>query len=338
MSQGNLSAVGDMGHDQTAPQVYCLIPASDEVVAKKATDPHFMLLATEGTNATDFTSTVSTQVLHVEDFTAPLSKAGLLEILEVRPPSRDEMLVARRPRGGPSVGFALFTGVLLTTLGIGFVGGWTSHSLRDPPRGEHSGKDAIATVVERIVQAESNGCANLKNKRSTATGAAQFLDETWIRLIRAHRPELVRRSESEVLELRRDPELAREITGRLAEQNAAKLRQRGFSVTPGSLYLSHFAGSAGAAAILSAPESADAASIMASADATGRITREKLIYANPFLKAFTVADLKSWADRKMDTQLVNQIRARKLPSGVQVRKHVRGPAIPGGQPCATSAS
>jgi hypothetical protein len=295
-----------------------------------------MLLATEGTSATEFTSAISTQVLHVENFTARLSKAELLEIPEVRPPSRDEMLVARVPRDGPSVGFALFTGVLLTTLGIGFVGGWTSHGLRDPPRGEHSGKDAIATVVERIVQAESNGCANLKNKRSTATGAAQFLDETWIRLIRAHRPELARRSESEVLELRRDPELAREITGRLAEQNAAKLRQRGFSVTPGSLYLSHFAGSAGAAAILSAPESADAASIMASADATGRITREKLIYANPFLKAFTVADLKSWADRKMDTQLVNQIRARKLPSGVQAREHVRGPAIPGGQPCAIS--
>jgi hypothetical protein len=38
---------------------------------------------------------------------------------------------------------------------------------------------------------------------------------------------------------------------------------------------------------------------MASADATGRIKREQIIKANPFLEHFTVADLKIWADRKM---------------------------------------
>ncbi|WP_426608752.1 hypothetical protein [Bradyrhizobium sp. McL0616] len=52
-------------------------------------------------------------------------------------------------------------------------------------------------------------------------------------------------------------------------------------------------------ALLSAAEDADAASLMAAADATGRTTREKLISANPFLKALTVAEIKSWADRKM---------------------------------------
>jgi hypothetical protein len=38
---------------------------------------------------------------------------------------------------------------------------------------------------------------------------------------------------------------------------------------------------------------------MASADATGRTKPEQLIKANPFLEHFTVADLKTWADRKM---------------------------------------
>jgi hypothetical protein len=56
---------------------------------------------------------------------------------------------------------------------------------------------------------------------------------------------------------------------------------------------------AGAAAILSAPDDADAAHVMASADATGRTKPEQLIKANPFLEHFTVADLKTWADRKM---------------------------------------
>ena len=155
-------------------------------------------------------------------------------------------------------------------------------------------------VVEQIIKVESNGDPNAKNKRSSATGLGQFLDETWLALIRVHRPDLVKgRSEGEVLELRYDASVAREITSRFTERNANVLRKRGLPVTPGTLYLAHFAGAAGAVAILSALEQADAASIMASADATGRTKRAKLVKANPFLEHFTVADLKSWADRKM---------------------------------------
>jgi hypothetical protein len=86
---------------------------------------------------------------------------------------------------------------------------------------------------------------------------------------------------------------------RFTEQNAGMLRRRGLPVTPGTLYLAHFAGGGGAVAILLALENADAASVMATADATGRTNREKLIKANPFLERFTVADLKNWAHRKM---------------------------------------
>lgn len=38
---------------------------------------------------------------------------------------------------------------------------------------------------------------------------------------------------------------------------------------------------------------------MATADATGRTTREKLVDANTFLKVLTVGEIKRWADRKM---------------------------------------
>ncbi len=107
------------------------------------------------------------------------------------------------------------------------------------------------------------------------------------------------RSQSEILELRRDAEVAREITARFTQRNVEMLRKRGLPVTPGTLYLAHFAGGAGAVAILSAMENADAALVMATADATGRTKREKIIKANPFLERFTVADLRSWADRKM---------------------------------------
>lgn len=245
-------------------------------------------------SASETISVVSNQLLHAAN------------VPEVRAPRPDEMLLPELP-DCRRVHVARTTGGLLAILGIGFLGGSAYYGLRDYLGRELSGNNAIAIVVERIIDAESNGCPNLKNTRSTATGAGQFLDETWVRLIRAYRPDIARRSEREVLELRRDPELAREITTRLAEQSAAKLRQHGFPVTQGTLYLAHFAGTAGAVAILSAPESADAAAVMASADATGRTTREKIANANPFLQRFTVADLKSWANRKMNKKQVNQI-------------------------------
>jgi hypothetical protein len=159
---------------------------------------------------------------------------------------------------------------------------------------------AIDRVVERIIGVESDGNPNATNKRSSAMGLGQFLDETWLDLIQSHRPDLARgRSKEETLELRRDAKLASEITKRFTEQNAEKLRKKDLPVTPGTLYLAHFAGGAGAVALLSAGDDADAASVMASADATGRTKREKIVKANSFLERFTVIELRSWADRKM---------------------------------------
>jgi hypothetical protein len=159
---------------------------------------------------------------------------------------------------------------------------------------------AIHAVVEQIIGVESDGDPNAKNKRSSATGLGQFLEETWLYMISAHRPDLAKgRSQAEILDLRRDARIAREITARFTERNAELLSKRGLPVTPGTLYLAHFAGGAGAVAILTATGDADAALVMASADATGRTKREKIIKANPFLEGFTVANLRNWADRKM---------------------------------------
>ena len=191
----------------------------------------------------------------------------------------------------------IFIGVLLTGLSSGWLGGSHSYWAPDSQREEST---AIDAVVERIIGVESGGDPNAKNKRSSATGLGQFLDETWLDMIRVHRPDLAKEhSQDELLELRRDAKVAREITARFTERNAGMLRKRGLPVTPGTLYLAHFAGGAGAVAILSAMENADAALVMATADATGRTKREKLVKANPFIERFTVADLRNWADRKM---------------------------------------
>ena len=241
-----------------------------------------------------------------------VSETAPLSTRQIAVPSPNEHWVSREPRGERGLWFVLLTGALLATLGLGWFGGSNLCRLLYG-RDNLTGRAAVNAVVERVISVESNGDPNSKNRRSSATGLGQFLNETWLDMIRADRPDLIRgRGENEILELRRDAKLVREITTRFAERNAAVLRRRGLPVTVGTVYLSHFAGGAGAVAILSAPENADAAIVLASADARGRTTREKIIKANPFLEHFTVADLKNWADRKMrgpDLNLTNVLAA-----------------------------
>jgi hypothetical protein len=211
-----------------------------------------------------------------------------------------------------TVGISRTTRVLIISaaLALGFGLGWSSGFAFDRLSGFriHGGnkESAMQASVNRIITAESDGDRTAKSKRSSALGLGQFLDQTWLDLIRAHRSDLAKgQTEEAILALRVDATISREITALYAERNASLLRKRGFPVTPAALYLAHFAGPGGAIAILSAVGTADAASIMAGADATGRTTREAIIKANPFLRNFTVADLRNWADRKMkgpDTQ------------------------------------
>jgi hypothetical protein len=98
------------------------------------------------------------------------------------------------------------------------------------------------------------------------------------------------------------------MTARFVERNAALLKKRGLPVTASTIYLAHFAGGPGAVAILSADENADAAWVMAKADAKGRIKRDQIIKANPFLQHFSVSDLKRWANRKMQGPRLNLVK------------------------------
>jgi hypothetical protein len=199
-------------------------------------------------------------------------------------------------------------GAFLVLVGVS---GWGASALiRFVNNGyEVTGPAAVNALIDRIIGAESNNQFDATNKASSASGAGQFIEGTWLDLIRVHRPELARiRTKAETLELRREPKIAREMTARFVERNAALLKKRGLPVTASTVYLAHFAGGAGAVAILSADENADAAWIMAKADTKGRIKRDQIIKANPFLEHFSVRDLKRWADRKMQGPHLNLMK------------------------------
>ncbi|MFQ6549984.1 peptidoglycan DD-metalloendopeptidase family protein [Aestuariibius sp. 2305UL40-4] len=156
--------------------------------------------------------------------------------------------------------------------------------------GGGSGSRAVDALVEQIIKVESAGIATARNSRSTATGLGQFIESTWLRMMRDYEPELVATmSRADLLALRTDPELSRRMVMNLARENESYLKTRGHQVTAGRLYLAHFLGPVGADRALKAPDEATVLEIMGAA----------VVNANPFLRGYKIADLEAWADRKM---------------------------------------
>ncbi|MGJ0396277.1 MAG: hypothetical protein ACR65U_08640 [Methylocystis sp.] len=221
------------------------------------------------------------------------------EYISLSAPFKDEAFAAPQKRAGDDRGVRIspIALVLIFALGFGFKLHFRDVRLALFP---DQAASSFKALVDRIIMSESQGIADARNKFSSAAGLGQFINATWMALIRKHRPDLAgAMSDKEILDLRKDPELSREMTARYVEQNSSILLKKGLPVTPGSLYLAHFAGPGGAAAILSAPEEVDAATVIASVDGQPARTREKIISGNPFLKGFTVKDLKNWAHLKM---------------------------------------
>ncbi|TIM41659.1 M23 family metallopeptidase [Mesorhizobium sp.] len=153
---------------------------------------------------------------------------------------------------------------------------------------------AVETLTERIVQVESGGKARAKNPLSSATGAGQFITKTWIRMMNTYRPELARTlSTADLLALRFDATISREMVSNLAREGEAYLRARGHQITAGRLYLCHFLGMEGAHQVLSSPGSAQLSAVLGSA----------VIQANPFLTGKSASYVVSWAERKMARKL-----------------------------------
>jgi len=143
-------------------------------------------------------------------------------------------------------------------------------------------------LADQFISVESGGDANAKNPRSTATGAGQFIEETWLDMLKKHRPD-ISGSRDELLALRTNKDLSRDMTDAYAADNGGILRGAGLPVTPGTQYLAHFAGPQGAVGLLNADPAAPASSVL----------RPSAIKANPFLANMSAGDVAAWADRKM---------------------------------------
>ncbi|WEX10863.1 M23 family metallopeptidase [Chelativorans sp. AA-79] len=149
---------------------------------------------------------------------------------------------------------------------------------------------AVEALTDRIIRVESGGDAAAKNPLSTATGLGQFIESTWLRMMRTYRPDLARSlSTADLLALRFDPTISREMVRNLAREGEAYLRARGHQITAGRLYLCHFLGMEGAHIVLSAPAGAALAEVLG----------QGVISANPFLSGKDANWVIGWAENKM---------------------------------------
>jgi uncharacterized membrane protein len=148
----------------------------------------------------------------------------------------------------------------------------------------------VQTFVSNIIGAESGNDPNAKNPNSTASGVGQFLDETWLRVVRQYRPDVAAgKSDGEILALKGERGLGTEMVGHFAEENARALTTAGFVASAGNIYLAHFLGVGGAKKVLGSDARTSVASIVG----------EKVMAANPFLAGMNVADIRAWSNRKM---------------------------------------
>jgi hypothetical protein len=141
-----------------------------------------------------------------------------------------------------------------------------------------------ATNVTGIENATGN--PNAKNPNSSATGDGQFISATWLDLMKRNRPDLVQgKSDADILALRADPNLSREMIDVYGMENTDYLKAGGIqNVGDAEKYAAHFFGPTGAVKVLKADPNASFASILP----------PEVIKANPHLTKMTVGQ---WRDQ-----------------------------------------
>lgn len=145
-----------------------------------------------------------------------------------------------------------------------------------------AGQDAVHTAIRRAADAtgvnfsllvetarrESALNPNAQASTSSASGLFQFIESTWLDMVRRHGAEHGLGAEAialqnganaqtrrDILALRSDPEISARMAGELARENATTLQARlGRAPTAGELYAAHVMGPGGAIRLIEAAQ------------------------------------------------------------------------------------
>jgi hypothetical protein len=147
---------------------------------------------------------------------------------------------------------------------------------------------AFHVFLDRLMGAESGGRSHAKNPLSSALGPFQFINSTFLAVMRQHFPEeIASKSERQILAMRTQHDVARRAAHAFTKDNMAFLVDRGITPTFGHLRLAFLLGPHGAARVLQAPPSKPLVHVLEGG----------VISANPFMRRMTVEGLVARAAR-----------------------------------------
>lgn len=173
------------------------------------------------------------------------------------------------------------------------------------------------SYADRVIGIESGGRDDAKNPRSSATGAGQFIDSTWLATVKKHAPEAaVGKSDAQILGMRGDRALNQRMVDAYGSENREFLSGRGLPTDDGALYLAHFLGPAGAATVLNASPGASLASLLPAA----------AMSANPQLAGKTAGQLRAETSRRMGE---GETKVAQADTGIATDAGGGGDAAPG---------
>jgi len=183
-------------------------------------------------------------------------------------------------------------------------------AIKSASRATGSDFDDLLSIARR----ESNLDNTAKSKGSSATGLFQFIDQTWLSLIKrygkdhglGHYADAISRTESgrlvvgsaetksAILSLREDPEISALMAGEAAAATKQSLEcALGRSVCAGELYAAHFLGEGGAKRLIALNErQADSRADLAFPEAS-KANRSVFYHADG--RAKTIAEVHAWA-------------------------------------------
>ena len=182
------------------------------------------------------------------------------------------------------------------------------------PKGT-AGKDTTLPTqvfLDRLMMAESGGRAEAKNPRSTALGPYQFIETTFLDIMRRHYPsDIAGMSEEQVLALRTSADHARRAALAYTNENAAHLTANGLEASSVNLRLAFLLGAGGATRLLTAAQDTPLSQLLAA----------EALAANPFMGSMTAADLVKRAryDMSDDARVAGLLPSRPSKPAIQIR-------------------
>jgi hypothetical protein len=168
--------------------------------------------------------------------------------------------------------------------------------------------------LDRLMRAESGGRQFAKNPLSSALGPYQFLDSTFLDVVKRNLPNIAsQKSDEEILALRTDPKFSRDVALIYTRENASVLAANGVEASAANLRLAFFAGAMGAVKIVQAKPD----------ELVSNLLSETAILANPFLRDMTASQLLARSSREAEGIGTIQTALPAKPPGSAAQVAVR---------------